>query len=243
MHTFGITERGIDVYPRIEAMRDATADACMATRLSVGIPQLDAMLNGGLLCDTTTMLLGPTGVGKTCLGYSFLGQSSDKEPGLLFSFYETPARARQKAAGIGIDFDTLLAKNDLEILWQPPVESTLDVVGNRILEAVERRGVKRLFIDGFNALEQCAAYPERIPQFFAAFAQRLRSRGVTTVYAAELHDIFSPRIAPPVNGLSPLLESLIFLRFSEMSARVQRVISVLKLRDSDFGLDAARVSG
>jgi circadian clock protein KaiC len=54
------------------------------------------------------------------------------------------------------------------------------------------------------------------------------------VYAAELHDIFSSRIASPSEGLSPLLESLIVMRFSEMHARVRRVISVLKLRDSDF---------
>ncbi len=75
---------------------------------------------------------------------------------------------------------------------------------------------------------------ERVPQFFAALAERLRTRGVTTVYAAELHDIFSSRIASPSEGLSPLLESLIVMRFSEMHARVRRVISVLKLRDSDF---------
>ncbi len=234
VHTFGISDRGIDVYPRIEAMRDTGSDVCGTERLSLGIPQLDAMLHGGLLCESTTMVLGPTGIGKTCLGYCFLGQSSDAEPGLLYSFYETPARALRKADGIGIDFERLIAKNDLQILWQPPVESSLDAIGNRILEAVERRNVRRLFIDGFNALEQCAAYPERIPQFFAAFAQRLRTRGVTTVYAAELHDIFSPRIAAPVDGLSPLLESLIFMRFSEMNARVRRVVSVLKLRDSDF---------
>jgi circadian clock protein KaiC len=180
------------------------------------------------------MILGPTGIGKTCLGYSFLGESCETEPGLLFTFYETAARAKQKAMGIGIDFDGLVASGDLEILWQPPVESSLDAVGNRLLEAVERRKVRRLFIDGFNALEQCAAYPERVPQFFAALAQRLRSRGVTTVYSAELNEIFSPQIVPPTTGLSPLLESLIVMRFAEMHARVRRVVSVLKMRDSDF---------
>jgi circadian clock protein KaiC len=234
VHTFGISDRGIEVYPRIEAMRDGAADACRSERLSIGVGHLDTMLRGGLVCDTTAMILGPTGIGKTCLGYSFLGKSCETEPGLLFTFYETPARAKQKAMGIGIDFDGLVANGDLEILWQPPVESSLDSVGNRLLEAVERRKVRRLFIDGFNALEQCAAYPERVPQFFAALAQRLRSRGVTTVYSAELNEIFSPQIVPPTTGLSPLLESLIVMRFAEMHARVRRVVSVLKMRDSDF---------
>jgi circadian clock protein KaiC len=234
VHTFQISGRGIVVYPRIEAIRDEASDVCRSERLSVGVRELDERLAGGLLSDTTTMILGPTGVGKTCLGYSFLGQSTDRDPGVLFTFYETPERARLKAAGIGVDFQRLESDNALDILWQPPVESSLDAVGNRILEGVERRQARRLFIDGFNALEHSAAYPERVPQFFAALAERLRSRGVTTVYAAELHDIFSPRIAAPSEGLSPLLESLIVMRFSEMHARVRRVISVLKLRDSDF---------
>ncbi|HEY2510367.1 MAG TPA: ATPase domain-containing protein [Polyangiaceae bacterium] len=234
VHTFNISDHGIDVYPRIEAMRDTGSDPSTGERLSTGIPKLDAMLSGGLMSETTTMVLGPTGVGKTCLGYSFLAQSNDQQPGLLFTFYETPQRARHKAGGLGLDFDGLIESGALEIQWQPPVESSLDRVGNRILEAVERRGVRRLFIDGFNALEHCAAYPERIPQFFAALAQRLRSRGVTTVYAAEIHDIFSPHITPPALGLSPLLESLIVMRFSEIDAELRRVISVMKLRDSGF---------
>ena len=234
VHTFSITDRGIDVYPRIEAMRDLASDPSSGERLSTGVAKIDAMLGGGLMSDTTTMVLGPTGVGKTCLGYSFLGDSSERQPGLLFTFYETPSRARHKANGLGLDFDGLIERGALEIQWQPPVESSLDRIGNRILEAVERREVRRLFIDGFNALEHCSPYPERIPQFFAALAQRLRSRGVTTIYAAEIHDIFSPHIVPPTAGLSPLLESLIVMRFSEIDARLRRVLSIMKLRDSDF---------
>ncbi len=234
VHTFNISNAGIHVYPRIEAIRDYGADSVRTERYSIGVPALDAKLQGGLLCDTTTMVLGPTGVGKTCLGYSFLGESTDAQPGLLFSFYETATRARQKATGIGIDFAGLEERGALEILWQAPVESSLDAIGNRILEAVERRNVRRLFIDGFNALEHAAAYPERIPQFFAALAQRLRTRGVTTVYSAENQDIFSPLITSPIRGLSPLLESLIVMRFSEIDTDVRRVVSVMKLRDSDF---------
>jgi circadian clock protein KaiC len=234
VHTFSITNRGIEVFPRIEAIRDSASDPCRAERFSVGITRLDEMLSGGLMCDTTTMVLGPTGVGKTCLGYSFLGESTDSQPGLLFSFYETPARAQQKAEGIGIDFGGLVKRGSLELMWQPPVESSLDALGNRLLHACEARQVRRLFIDGFNALEQCAAYPERVPQFFAALAQRLRSRGVTTVYAAEVQDIFAPQISSPTKGLSPLLESLVVMRFSELDARMRRVLSIMKLRDSEF---------
>ncbi|HSY24678.1 MAG TPA: ATPase domain-containing protein, partial [Polyangiaceae bacterium] len=138
------------------------------------------------------------------------------------------------AEGIGLNFDRLVDSNDLEILWQPPVESSLDAVGTRILQAVERRGVRRLFIDGFNALAQCAAYPERVPQFFAALSRELHARGVTTVHSAELRAILAPQVEAPVRGISPLLDNLVLLRFVEGDSRMRRAIAVLKMRDSSF---------
>ena len=53
------------------------------------------MLGGGLPLASTTMVMGPSGVGKTTLGLQFLSRSSETEPGLLFGFYETPARISQ----------------------------------------------------------------------------------------------------------------------------------------------------
>jgi circadian clock protein KaiC len=180
------------------------------------------------------MLLGPTGVGKSILGYSFLSLSRPEERGLLFSFYETPKAALEKGRGIGLDLVGACERGDLEMIWQSPVETSLDVIGGRVLEAVDRAHVKRAFVDGFNALQGAAAYPERIEQFFGALTRELRGRGVTTLYAAELHDVFAPQIEPPVGGISPLLDNLILLRFVEARSRLLRVVSVLKTRDSAF---------
>ena len=60
--------------------------------MSSGVDRLDTMLGGGLPTASTTMVMGPSGVGKTTLGLQFLSQCSEAEPGLLFGFYETPAR-------------------------------------------------------------------------------------------------------------------------------------------------------
>ncbi|HEY3817261.1 MAG TPA: ATPase domain-containing protein [Polyangiaceae bacterium] len=234
VHSFDISDEGVHVRPRLESFSADLADAGTSERLLTGVPQLDAMLGGGLRCGTTAMLLGPTGVGKTILGYSFLGQSTAGSRGLLLSFYETPKRALAKALGVGIDLEARCRAEDVEIMWQSPVEPSLDVIGERILEAVARRSVKRLFIDGFNALKASAAYVERVPQFFGALARELRAHGVTTVYSAELHAIFSPQIQPPVHGISPLLEDLVIMRFVEVEGTLRRIISVLKLRESEF---------
>jgi circadian clock protein KaiC len=233
-HTFSVSDSGIRVHPRIESLEAGGDHFASDARLTFNIPNLDAMLGGGILADTTTMILGPSGVGKTSLGYKFIEASTEASAGMVFSFYESLERAKLKARGLKIDLETPLAAGHLHFLWQRPVEISLDAIAERLLEAVERHKPKRLLIDGFNALLVSAASPDRVPQFFSALGEMLRERGVTTLYTAELHDIFSPRIAPPAEGISPLLESLILMRFVEMGASLYRLISVLKMRASDF---------
>jgi RecA/RadA recombinase len=56
------------------------------SRVSTGVAQLDAMLGGGLLPGTLTVIYGATGIGKTHLGLTFAnhGRTADGAPGLIF---------------------------------------------------------------------------------------------------------------------------------------------------------------
>jgi RecA/RadA recombinase len=55
-------------------------------RVSTGIGKLDAMLGGGLLPGTLSVVYGATGIGKTHLGLTFCyhGRHADGAPGLVF---------------------------------------------------------------------------------------------------------------------------------------------------------------
>ena len=55
-------------------------------RQSTGIAELDALLGGGLLPGTLTVVLGATGIGKTQLGLQYLaaGREQEGERGILF---------------------------------------------------------------------------------------------------------------------------------------------------------------
>jgi KaiC/GvpD/RAD55 family RecA-like ATPase len=57
----------------------------MTTRVSTGVPRLDAMLDGGLLPGTLTVVYGATGIGKTHLGLTFAdhGRVADGARGIL----------------------------------------------------------------------------------------------------------------------------------------------------------------
>ena len=238
-HAFKITSDGIVVHPRIEALlaRPSRSDQGGIGRVWSGVDQLDVMLGGGLPAASTSMIMGPSGTGKTTLGLQFLSRCTETEPGLLFGFYETPARLDAKVVQVCPSLRGLLDSGVVEVQWQPPTDDLLDAYGERLLRTVRQRKVRRLFIDGLGAMQEAAgAEPGRIGNFLTALMNEMRVLGVTTLYTLEVPDIMGPAIRSPIGDLSSLAENLILLRFVEVRSRLYRLISLLKVRDSDFDL-------
>ncbi len=235
-HAFRITGDGLVVYPRIEALlaRPSRPDPGATETVPSGVDRLDAMLGGGVAAASTTMVMGPSGVGKTTLGLQFLSRCGADEPGLFFGFYEIPARLRVKVDRVCQPLGDLLDKGVVEVLWQPPTDGLLDAYGERLLENVRRRGVRRLVIDGLGAFQSAAVEPVRLNQYLTALMNELRALGVTTVYTLAVPDMTGPYIREPVRDLTVPSDNLILMRYVEVGSRLRRMISVLKVRNSDF---------
>ncbi|WP_084536801.1 ATPase domain-containing protein [Azospirillum halopraeferens] len=235
-HAFRITGNGLVVFPRIEAAfaTPSRPDHATHERVASGVDGLDEVLDGGFFRASTTVLFGPTGTGKTTAGLQFLASAREDDPGLLFGFYETPDRLRVKAESLGIDLAGLEARGAVDIVWQAQGENLLDELGYRLLDAVERRGARRLFVDGLGAIVESTADPQRMSRFVAALSNELRVRGVTTLYTLESSTILGPALEVPIRGISSLAECLIALRHVEVEATTRRVLSILKVRNSGF---------
>lgn len=234
-HVFQISQQGITVYPRSEAM---LADPIAVpgeykSRLPVGIPALDEMLRGGLQRGSATLLMGPSGSGKTLMGLQFLAHGSKLgEPCMYFGFYESPPRLVGKGQAIGLDLVGAVKAGHLEMLWQPPVELVLDALAVKILASIKRRGVQRLLIDGLVGFKESTIHTERINRFFAAFTNELRALEVTTIFTEETRVLFGPEVETPVKGLSALVENNLFLRQIEWRGELRKILAILKTRES-----------
>ena len=235
-HPFRITTRGLEIFPRVETAFavPSVRDEYSPRRQSTGVPTLDAILGGGLLAETSNGLYGPTGIGKTTLGLQYVAQSSAAEPGVFFGLFESPERLRARAQTLGIDLRGLERRGAAEIIWYPQGEQILDELGHRMVEAVQRRGVKRLFVDGYGALVQSATRPERMTRFLSTLGNELRALKATLIMSMESRNVMGTATELPSEGLSSLLEGLILLRYTELEGRVRRLVSVTKLRDSAF---------
>jgi circadian clock protein KaiC len=234
-HLFRITDTGLYCFPRSEALYTANTPIPLeqSGRLAFGIPTLDAMLREGLVAGSVTTLLGAAGAGKTLLGLKFLDEGIRRgENALYFGFYESPDRLIAKARGVGIHLARAEKSKRLQVFWQPPLELIVDELLDKILRTVRERKVNRLFIDGIDGFRQCAFYSVRLDRFFSAMSNALRAEGVTTIVTQET-PLFSADIASSGLELSAAVENIIVLRYVELGARLLRLISIIKTRESE----------
>lgn len=234
-HMTLITNDGFRVFPRLEAVTGDLGSAPMRDeRLTTGAEGLDLILQGGIPYSSTTLLIGPTGVGKTTLGLSFICNSSEAEPGLIFGFYEDEHRLRRRASALGLPLGALIDSGVVEILHHTPTELLQDQLAEDILAEVRRRGVKRLFVDGIDAFKQAAVNEHRLGRFFSTLTAILRCEGVTTVFTAELAEIVGGSNGLQFATVSSIAENIILLRYAELESRLYRTLAVLKMRESGF---------
>jgi circadian clock protein KaiC len=234
-HAFRISDDGLEVFPRIEALFCAPPQAFSAEGVvSSGVSSLDRLLGaGGIPEHSATVAIGSTGTGKTTLGLHFLSGCTPAEPGLLFGFFESPDRLRAKGRAFGFDLEAMEASGALGLVWYSQGEHVIDELGHRLLRLVEARGVRRLVIDGLSGFFESTIYPERTGRFFSCLTNELRRRGVTVLMTMETRDAVSSVVTTPY-GVSGFVDNLFFLRFVESDGSVKRLVTITKMRDTDF---------
>ncbi|MCY0997041.1 circadian clock protein KaiC [Myxococcus sp. MISCRS1] len=238
-HELEISDRGVIVHPRTEVQFADPVEQVEGerVRMGFGVPRLDESLHGGLLSGSTTMLLGAPGTGKTLLGLRFLLEGARQgQPGVYFGFYETSQRLIEKAEGVGMgDLRKHVDAGLIEIQWQPPLEHNMDALAERLLERIHERKVKRLrlFVDSVAGFRSAAVYPERMSRFFSALSHQLRMLDVTTLYSDETA-LFTPGVEVPQPDATAYVENVILLRYVELRSQLYRLISIMKMRESQY---------
>jgi CheY-like chemotaxis protein len=153
---------------------------------------------------------------------------------LFFGFYERPTALLQKGERIGLGLRELHSRGLLQFSWQSAGEIELDVLGERLLSLIREQRPKRLFLDSMQGFERAADFPDQLRDVFSAIAEELEAQQVTTVFTVEARDLFGPVIRSPIRGLSAITHNILVLRHVELNAHLYRLLSIMKLRDSDY---------
>lgn len=232
-HSYDITSQGISLYLRQETLGLPPLEPPEGRRISLGEPTLDELTRGGLITSSSTLVIGPSGTGKTTLGLYFLAAGAEAgEQTLMVSFQETPAQIASRANHLGLA-DRLAFGGRTNAVFVPPTELNPDMVAGRIREMVRQGGVTRLVIDSVTELESAIREPERFNMFLSALIGFLRHSNVTTLMTHELPQLFSSDLQIGNRGMSYVVDNIILLRYAEIDASIRRLLTIIKTRGTD----------
>lgn len=233
-HEFAITEAGITVFPRLEALAGSHRRFQEADHgLGTGVPGLDAMVGGGLMPRSSTLVMGTPGAGKSILGLHFLIEGADRgERGLLVGFYETADDLATTAQRIGLDLRRHLDSGMIQVLWNAPLELSADNWAWQLLKTVEEQTPARIHIDALSAVQRIMTAADRLPLFITALTNELRNRDTTVLMAADIDEYTGDTLTIPISGVSAVVDNCIVLRHVEIGGEWRRLVAVPKVRQA-----------
>jgi circadian clock protein KaiC len=239
LHTIRITRDGLQAFSRTLGLQRQKRKPASRRLLSVGIPELDKMLGGGILEGDSLLVSGPSGTGKSALATQFLAAGlRDGEPGLAAVFEERPEGYAARARTFGIDLVAPQKTGKLEILYLRPLDLSVDETMQEILDAVERIGAKRLVIDSLVGFEMALApgfrqdFRESLYRMIAA----LTGAGVTIFTTVEVEDTFTA-LSFSHYTISFLTDDIIRLRYVEIEGQLRKILVVIKMRGGNHSKD------
>lgn len=239
LHTIRISNDGLQAFSRTLGLLNARTRPARRRRLSLGIPDLDNMVGGGILEGDSLLVAGPTGTGKSAMATQFIAAGlRNGEPGIMAIFEERPERYTDRADGFGLNLRAAREKGKLEILYLRPLDLSVDETMQEILDAIKRVGAKRLVIDSLVGFEMALA-----PGFRAEFRESLyrmigalTGAGITILSTVEVEDTFT-EMSFSHYAISFLTDDIIRLRYVEIDGQLRKVLMVVKTRGANHSKD------
>jgi KaiC/GvpD/RAD55 family RecA-like ATPase len=204
-----------------------------------GIDGLDEILNGGIVKDSTTLISGNPGAGKSilCLQYIYNGVEMFDEKGIYLSFEENGEDLRQAAESIGFDkWSEYVDNGDIKVydkqvlLRENDFSSSLEI----LLEDLEDDDYDRLVLDSLAMFQLFFEDEKEKRMYLLKLTDILRANGLTTLMTNEQGAVF-----PDTNiGLENYLtDGNIYLIQTPTDSGVSRYAWVAKMRKQDIETD------
>jgi circadian clock protein KaiC len=207
--------------------------------LSIGIPELDKMMGGGILEGDSVLVSGPSGTGKSTLATQFLTEGlRHGESGIAAIFEERPEGYTARAASFGLDLSTPQRTGKLEMIYLRPLDLSVDETMQAILDAVKRTDAKRVVIDSLVGFEMALApgFREDFRESLYRMIAALTGAGVTILTTVEIEDTFTAMQFSHYT-ISFLTDDIVRLRYVEIEGQLRKVIVVIKMRGGNHSKD------
>lgn len=200
-------------------------------RVSSGNTDLDRMCGGGFFRDSIILVSGATGTGKTLMVTEFIkGGVEAGEKCLLFAFEESREQLFRNAAGWAVDYEKMEAEGKLRVVCEYPEVSSVE---DRIISMkanIEDFAPSRVAVDSLSALERVAT-PRGFREFVISLTSFIKHQEVSGLFTSTTPTLMGGASVTEAH-ISTLTDSIILLRYVELSGEMRRGLTVLKMRGS-----------
>jgi circadian clock protein KaiC len=230
-HDFQLKTGGMAVYPRlVAAEHERKAAAFVASTVSTGLAEMDALLGGGIDRGTSTLILGPAGAGKSTLASQLAKATVERgEKAAFFIFDEVPNTLVIRGEGMGMSVREHVASGQILVRQVDPAELSPGHFAHLVREAVEVHGAKMIVIDSVNGYQSAMPEEHHLSAHLHELLAYLNQLQVLSVLVMTQTGLVGGTAQSPID-LSYLADTVILLRYFEAHAEIRQAISVVKRR-------------
>jgi KaiC/GvpD/RAD55 family RecA-like ATPase len=204
-----------------------------------GIDGLDEILNGGIVSNSTTLLSGPPGAGKSVLGlqYVYNGVEQFDERGVYLTFEEDGTDLRGAAESLGFDnWQQYVETGQIQVYDKQVLlrENDFNASLELLLEELDGEDYQRLVLDSLSMFGLFFDEERERRTYLLKFLDILSENGLTSLMTTEQEVAFPDKDISMENFLT---DGNIYLLQTPTETGVNRYIWVAKMRKKNVQTD------
>ena len=226
-HDFAIVKGGVRVFPRLVAS-EHRADSGR-DQVKSGITEMDMLLGGGIERGTSTVVIGPAGVGKSLFVLQYATAAMRRgEKVAMFLFDEELGVLVGRAKALGIDLTQFRQDGLLLISQVDAAELSPGQFAHRVRDCVEAQNVTIVVLDSLNGYRASMPEEHSVILHVHELLQYLNRSSVTTFLTVAQHGLIGDMDTPI--DVTYVADTVILMRYFEAHGRVRRAVSIIKKR-------------
>lgn len=219
-HDVQIERGGLRVYPRLIAADFHTP--FVGDAVSSGVAELDALLNGGPLRGTCSILTGPPGSGKSSVAFAYALEACRRgENATVYEFDERIGTLLARSRSLGQDPDSPLLAGSLKVTQMDPADVTPGQFAWLVRKEVEERQVKVIVLDSLNGYLSSMPEEKQLILQLHELLSYLNQQGVVTLLVNPQQGLVGTMSSGPLN-ISYIADVVFLFRFFEAQGRLHK---------------------
>jgi len=216
-------------------------------KIKTGVSGLDKILKGGLRKNSSLLVTGAPGTGKTILALQFIynGAKLYNEPGIFISTEENLEDLRGFAKNLGMDLEKMEKAGKIFLVEKPLALMKGGIASLKgLMDMIRIKKIQRVALDSLMFFEYL--YPKvnsheiEFRRHVLLFMKKMKDAGVTFMTVSERKITDLDRLE--YDMMDFVFEGFLVLSRIRKGSYFERILTVVKVRGQDHSLDVFPVS-